>query len=299
MLPPIEFAKLSGSGNDFICIDNRDGRYDPIVGDRAKAERFARAMCSRGMGIGADGLIFGCDGEVGDLADLAATFLEADGSEAELCGNGTACFAAWVLANQWSRHPKVSILTPAGMVHGQRADGLYIRVCIPLPQDLQRDIELEVKGSLWRCDFVVTGVPHAVIYVDNLEHLDVAHWGPGFRHHPRFAPRGVNANFVQLLGVGKLALRTYEFGVEGETLACGTGSAAAAILGAMRFGWGPEFLHGQRPVEVRSRGGDVLRVYFTLQDDGSVSDVCLETIVRFLYSGTVHEDLARRALNGG
>ncbi len=294
----IEFAKLSGSGNDFICIDNRNGRYDAIVNDASKAGVFARTLCNRGMGIGADGLIFGCDGDVGDLADLAAKFLEADGSEAELCGNGTACFAAWVLAEGWGRRPKVNILTPAGVVQGQKVDGPYIRVCIPLPQDMQRDVQIEVKGAPWRCDYVVTGVPHAVAYVENLDRLDVAHWGPGFRYHSRFAPRGVNVNFTQVLGPGRIAIRTYEFGVEGETLACGTGSAAAAMLSAIRFGWGREYLTGLKPVEVQSRGGDVLRVYFTLQDNGTVTDVCLETIVRFLYTGTVHGDLARRAFDG-
>ena len=118
--------------------------------------------------------------------------------------------------------------------------------------------------------------------------------GPLLRHHPMFAPAGVNANFVQVLGEGELALRTFETGVEGETLACGTGSAAAAIMAARRFGWDPAYRTGQKPVLIHARSGDVLRVYFEVIGD-AVRDLCLETVVRFLYRGVLHADLAAAA----
>ena len=293
---PLEFVKLSGSGNDFICMDNRDGRLDPLLADGPRIEHFARTLCRRGLGIGADGLILACTSSGRSDADLDARFLEADGSEAELCGNGTACFTSWVLREGWFQHEEIAIHTPAGIVYGKNSDGQYVRVCIPLPRDMQRDIDVEIAGQRWSCDFVVTGVPHVTVYVPDLKNFDVAHWGPAFRHHERFAPRGVNANFVQVLAPGRIAVRTYEFGVEGETLSCGTGSASAAILTALRYHWPSQYTTGAQPVMVQAASGDVLRVYFTAQADGQVSDLCLDTVVRLAFHGTVHGDLEKMAM---
>ncbi|MFB3893961.1 MAG: diaminopimelate epimerase [Phycisphaerae bacterium] len=296
MSEAIQFVKISGSGNDFLCIDNRDGRYDPLLADPARVGRLARVICRRGISVGADGVIFACANEVEGFADLSARHFEPDGSEAELCGNGVACFTRWALDNRWVADSEVKILTTAGVVRGKRIDKDYIRVCIPLPESMQQGLEVDTKGRRWDCDFAITGVPHLATYVDDLEDLDIAHWGPLLRYHPRFAPRGVNANFVKVLGVGKLAVRSWEFGVEGETLACGTGSATAAIMAARRFNWPREFLSGDKSVEVLARGGDTLRVYFTLQSGGEVSDLCLETFVRFVFTGTLHEDLVAEAM---
>jgi diaminopimelate epimerase len=294
----IEFSKLSGSGNDFICIDNRDGQYDEIVDDPQRVAHFARVLCKRGISIGADGVIFASPCEMPDHADIRARFFEADGSEAELCGNGTACFAHWVVGCRCAAGPEIRILTGAGVVRAKHADGRYVRVCIPLPEDIRSDVEVTIEGMPLLCDFAVTGVPHAVKYVDDIDDVDVARLGPRIRHHPRFAPRGVNANFVQVLGEGRIALRTYEFGVEAETLACGTGSASAAILAAIRHNWPAEIFRGERPVEVLARSGDTLRVYFEMTDAGAVVDLCLETIVRFVHEGWVHPELVELALNG-
>jgi len=293
----IDFAKLSGSGNDFICIDNRDGRMDDLLESPERMVHFARAMCSRGMGVGADGIIFACRPDIEGVADIAARFHEADGSQAKLCGNGTACFIHWAVDSGWVPPGETKILTSAGVVRGANSDGMYVRVCIPDPEDLRMDLELPVEGSTWRCDFAVTGVPHLITYVDDVNETDVAHWGPALRHHAEFQPHGVNANFVQILGEGELAVRTWEFGVEGETLACGTGSAAAAILAAMRHNWPEPYMTGRKPVLVRARSGDVLKISFVRRRDGVATDICLETVVRFLCRGTVHPDLAARALD--
>jgi len=294
----IDFAKLSGSGNDFICIDGRDGRHDSLLAAPRRVGRFARLVCNRRMGVGGDGLIFAIRPEEEDFADFGARFYEADGSEVELCGNGTACFVHWAFAGGWSSSPEIRILTPAGVVRGRNGDGEYVRVCIPLPEQMQFGLEVPVDGRRWSCDYAVTGVPHLVTFVEDLDRLDMARWGPALRWHERFAPRGVNANFVQVLGAGELALRTWEFGVEGETLACGTGSATAAVLAAVRHRWPREHLQGDKPVRVRVRSGDVLQVFFTVEQDGHVSDVCLETIVRFSYSGRLHAEFIRQALGG-
>jgi diaminopimelate epimerase len=328
MTQTIKFAKLSGSGNDFVCIDNRGGRFAEMLADTDRVGHFARALCCRGTGVGADGVIFACRPEIDQVADIEARFFESDGSECELCGNGTACFTRWVTARGWVPHREdptateppghladkvragqagVKILTPAGIVLGEdladagggaaAADGTYVRVCIPLPQNMATDIRLEGTGLT--CDYVETGIPHAVVYVDDIDAVDVGRLGPAVRHHRRFQPGGANADFVQVIAPGEIALRTYEFGVEGETLACGTGSAAAAILTAIRFDWPEPYTTGAECVRVRSRSGDVLRVYFARQDDGIVSDVCLETVVRFVFSGSLHGELASYALGRG
>ena len=296
MTEPIAFSKLSGSGNDFICIDNRDGRLDDVVGSPAQVSRFARTLCGRSLGVGADGVIFACAPEIEGYADVAARFFEPDGSETELCGNGMGCFVDWAIEDALVPDREVKVLTPAGVVRGQRIDGGYVRVCIPLPEDMRSGLDVCAGGRRWLCDFAVTGVPHLITYVDDIDAVDVARWGPVLRGHEMFQPRGVNANFVQVIAPGRIALRTWEFGVEGETLACGTGAAAAAILSALRFEWPEAFFTSQDPVRVRARSGETLRVYFNRRDDGVIDDVCLETIVRSIYHGRLHADLARRAL---
>ncbi|MGC9454972.1 MAG: diaminopimelate epimerase [Phycisphaerae bacterium] len=291
----IEFAKLSGSGNDFICIDNRDGSFAEIISSPDAAGHFAREMCHRGTGVGADGLIFASRPELEGVAEIEARFFEADGSETDLCGNGVGCFVHWVTVERMVTPGETKILTPAGIVRGMDSDGDYVRVCIPSPTDMQWDLELSAAGAKLNCDFAITGIPHVVTYVDDVRETDVQRLGPALRHHKQFAPRGANANFVQVLEPGRLALRTFEFGVEAETLACGTGSAAAAILAALRHGWDGAYLNGEKPILIHTRGGDTLRVYFHAHEDGSVTDVCLETVVRFVYVGRVHPDLAARA----
>lgn len=291
----IDFVKLSGSGNDFICIDNRDGRLDPVLSPQ-RVGQFARTICRRGLGIGADGIIFASKPEVDGVADVAATFLEPDGSEAELCGNGTACFTRWGIDNGWARGGELRVLTPAGVVRGRIAEDFYVRVCIPLPEDVRRDLSLQAEGGNWLCDYALTGVPHLVTYMDDVSQLDMDHVGPSLRRHEAFGPRGVNVNFAQVLGEGELALRTFEFGVEGETLACGTGAATASVLSAVRFGWGEPYRLGKQPVLVHVRGGDVLRVFLTLDAQNAVTDLCLDSVVRYNYTGSIHPHLLTRAL---
>jgi diaminopimelate epimerase len=292
----LEFSKLSGSGNDFVCVDNRDGALDALLADPEKIGRFARALCRRGMGVGADGVILAVTPEIEGAADIGARFFEADGSETELCGNGTACFARWAAEAGYVHDGEVSILTAAGVVLAKRADGSYVRICLPVPDHIERDVEIVLDGFLCLCDFAMLGVPHAVIYVDDVARADVARLGPLVRHHERFAPAGINANFVQILGPGRIALRTYEYGVEGETLACGTGSASAAMLSAIRYNW-CDRVSTETPVEVDVRSGDVLKVYFDCCSEGTISDPCLETTVRFAYRAELSADLAAEALD--
>jgi diaminopimelate epimerase len=313
MTDRIEFTKLSGSGNDFICINNMDGRYDRLLASPGAGGHFARTLCRRGLGIGADGVIFASPPEIEEKADFSAKFFETDGSEAELCGNGTACFVRWVIDSRLIQAREIRILTPAGVVlgndvrdnsgaasgepNGSAVSDNYYRVCIPFPYDIQTDVSITVHGQPVRCDFAVVGVPHAVVYVDDVNEVDMQSLGKGIRFHERFAPRGVNANFVQVLGEGQLRVRTWEFGVEGETLACGTGSAAAAVLAARRFGWPRRLTTNQDPVFVQATSGDRLRVFVGIDEAGQFTDLCLDTVVRPVFSGALSDLLAAEALS--
>ncbi len=294
---PDIFTKLTAAGNDFICIDNTSGRFDAFL-ESETLKPWVRAICRRGLGVGADGIIFA--GQLGDGSgvDICARFLEPDGSEAELCGNGTACFTWWCVDKELVPGPEVRILTAAGTATGTVAPGAQglVRVCVPDPRDLEMNLHLTVKGEPWVADYIVAGTPHVVAYVDDVATLDVAHWGPGFRHHPRFGLRGANANFVQVLDVGEIAVRTYEFGVEAETLACGTGSSAAAILTCIRHRWPRCYRNGDCPVRVHVRSGAVLKIWFTcIEEEGAgrrATDVCLETKAQVVYEGTLRAEFA-------
>ncbi|MBN1555282.1 MAG: diaminopimelate epimerase [Phycisphaerae bacterium] len=292
----IPFWKLSGSGNDFICLDNHDGRLDFLLDDPDRLGRFVRGLCRRGHGVGADGVIFAVESEIEELADLGARFLEADGSECELCGNGTGCFTRFAVLQGLVADGEIRILTPAGVVRASRQDGRYVRVCIPSPESIRRDLHVSVEGKTFSCDYAVVGVPHLMTYVDDVEAVDVRRWGEALRHHHDFHPRGVNVNFVQVLGEGEIAVRTFEFGVEDETLACGTGSSASAILTALRFEWDGPLRQCETPVLVRARGGDVLRVYFAVNACGDVTNVCLETLVRVTLQGTLNPEFLAEVL---
>ncbi|MBM4034022.1 MAG: diaminopimelate epimerase [Planctomycetes bacterium] len=299
MPTPIRFAKLSGSGNDHICMDNRGGRFDELLASPERAGHFVRTLCQRGLGVGADGLIFVGLPKNPNEADIAVHHFDPDGTEAELCGNGSACLVRWAIDSRWVPANEVRMETPSGSVRGRiDADG-YTHVCIPEPRDLATGIRLTAAGRRWTLDYAVTGTPHVVAYVDDAEGVDVARWGAAIRRHKRFAPRGANVNFTQVLGVGELAVRTFEFGVEAETLACGTGCTTAALMAARRSRWPSDYGCGGEPVRVRVHSGDILKVQLLAEDDGTIAKACLESVVRFLYHGRLHRELEARALQRG
>ena len=291
----IPFTKLTAAGNDFVCIDNCEGQFDALMDTADKIAHFTHTLCRHHVGIGADGVIFCQHPEIDGVADIGARIFEWDGSEVELCGNGTACFVTWA-THMDLVSGEARILTPAGVVRGERIKDGYTRVCISLPEDLQTDLEVPVDGQMIPCDFVITGIPHVVTFVDDIDTADVAGLGPALRHHKMFKPRGVNADFVQILSEGVIALRTWEFGVEGETLACGTGSAASAILAAKRFGWVESMAGCDDPILVHTLGGKTLRVRFGVDEAGEFNDLCLESPVDIVYTGVIADELLREAL---
>lgn len=288
----IEFTKLTACGNDFVCINNLSGRFDTMLCNVARSSAFAKAICDRHTGVGADGVIFACkDGETGGLSDISSAHFESDGSFCELCGNGSACFTRWVVASGILPDRRINILTPAGVIQGSCIDRDYVRVCISPPENHRPDLKVECESNGQRntfiCDYIITGIPHVVTLVDNIAAVNVRRWGYQLRHHPMFKPRGVNANFVQILAPGRIAMRTFEFGVEGETLACGTGASASAIVTALKNDWPEEIYDGTAPVIVRTHGGEILRVYLTRDKSGAVVDCCLESRARVVYTGVL------------
>lgn len=283
------FTKVNAGGNDFICVDNTDGGYDQfILSDQFS--QFLINICKRGLGVGADGLIF-AEKPQSDEANIRARFFEPDGTEVELCGNGTACFIEWVISKNLAKGPEIAIETAAGITFGKQREDGSTSVCIPDPFDYRPDQRLCFPNCTWSVDYIVTGTGHAIAHVEHLETMDVAHWGKAIRHHESF-DRPVNCNFVKILSEGHIAVRTFEFGVEAETLACGTGSASAAMLTARRENWDNKYLSGAEPVLVDVRGGVTMKVWLNYDPiDDRFHDVCLATYPHQIYSGELLNDL--------
>lgn len=218
------FYKMQGSGNDFIVIDNRAKTISPEL-----MPRWAKALCPHAFSIGADGIIFL---ELDDSGQAATRwhFFNADGSRAEMCGNGSRC--ATLLAHKLGMAPAEHLmLTDAGTVHAQVfPEAGEVEVQLTPARDMALNFTLDLGGETVTSHFANTGVPHAVIVTDDVKSLDVKGLGAKVRYHGHFAPAGTNANFIQILSREELLLRTYERGVENETHACGTGAAASVAV---------------------------------------------------------------------
>lgn len=254
----IPFYKMHGGGNDFVLVDHRRGLIP-----EAQQPRFARRVCTRQVGVGADGLILI---EGSDKADFRWRFYNADGSEAEMCGNGGRC-AARLAVMLGIAPPNLSFETLAGIMHAEVKDR-EVRLELTGIEDFRLYQEIPINGKTVTGHFLKVGVPHVVVPVKDLEQVPVTFWGKIVRFHPLFQPAGTNVNFINLQGSRALEVRTYERGVEDETLACGTGAVASALIAA-RLG------HVQSPVAVNTRGGEILTVHFKLQGE-TFEDVFLE-----------------------
>ena len=221
----ISFHKMHGCGNDFIFIDNRKA----CVGI-PQMNSWAITLCNRKTGIGADGLLFLEDTPAGREGDFIWHFYNADGSRAEMCGNASRC-ASWLAVDLGLAGPEQCFGTDAGLIHA-RVDvhGMRSRVELTHPTDLTLHIPVAVEGVTYDVHFVNTGVPHAVILFPDCDKVDVEHLGRLIRYHEQFAPKGTNVNFVTVNSRNDIHVRTYERGVEGETLACGTGAAASTCV---------------------------------------------------------------------
>ncbi len=268
----IPFMKMSGSGNDFILIDHRESIF---AEDQLK--EFARKVCQTRVSIGADGLILI---ERSEKADFKWRFFNADGSEAEMCGNGGRCVARFAYLKGIAG-PSLKFETLAGILSAQ-VDGKKVKLEMTKPFGLKLDETIFIDGEEQIFSSINTGVPHAVLFVEDLEGLDIIRIGRAIRYHSFFAPSGTNANFIQLEKGSQLSIRTYERGVEDETLACGTGAVASALIAAFKG-----LL--KSPVSIKTRGGEVLTVYFEIEAK-EVKRVFFEGDVHIIYEAEMWEE---------
>jgi diaminopimelate epimerase len=238
----LAFTKMNGCGNDFIMIDGRHGLPAESLG------RLAALLCGRQRGLGADGIVALYPAAAAG-ADFAMRYVNASGAPGEMCGNGARCAARFALEIGLAG-ANAAFETDAGLVRSE-VDGADVSIDIPPPAEVALGLDLDLGGRRAVVHRLKVGVPHAVTFVRGLESYPVDVEGPLLRAHSAFAA-GCNANFVELRG-GEIAMRTYERGVEAETLACGTGAVACA---AVCFLLG----HTEKAVSIRTRGGDLLRV---------------------------------------
>lgn len=270
----IEFYKMSGSGNDFILIDNRGKALNDIGID---LKSFAKSVCRNKVSVGADGLIII---EPSDKADFRWIFFNADGSEAEMCGNGGRCAARFALLKGIAGK-KLSFETKAGIIDAEVKDDI-VKLRLTDPRDLKLDYSIPVKGGHLKVNSINTGVPHVVSFVDRLNEFDVFGYGRDVRYHSVYAPAGTNVNFVKMDGKNRIQVRTYERGVEDETLACGTGAVASALVGA-----GKRLVDS--PVEILVKSGEILNIYFDISGD-RFSNVYLEGKASVVYEGRLWKE---------
>jgi diaminopimelate epimerase len=267
----IPFVKMSGAGNDFVVIDNRA----EVVPEPASI--FAARVCARQAAVGADGLLLL---EASSRKDFRMRYFNTDGSEAEMCGNGGRCiaqFAALIGAAERS----MQFENLAGDFHASIVEEGRVRLEMTSPHSLRLDVAIEIQGRMLRAHAINTGVPHVVVvWDDDIDKAPVRDQGSIIRHHRAFAPAGTNVNFVNVIDSQTIAVRTYERGVEDETLACGTGAVASAILMA-RIG------RARPPVAVRVRSGTTLAVGFELKGDEAKS-VTLEGEAVVLFDGELN-----------
>lgn len=247
----IHFTKMTGAGNDFVLVDNRDGRH------RFRPEQIAR-LCNRHFGIGADGMLVA---ETDGKPDrIRMRYYNSDGGEASLCGNGARCFARFLQSRMEAQSPgTLSFVTGAGPVEAAFSEE-EVSISMPDPGEARLRQLVSTRHGPLEVHWIHTGVPHLVVFVQKLERIDVEEFGRELRWLPDFAPEGANVNFVGLLGPDRISVRTYERGVEAETLACGTGVTASALAANLVKG-------SSSPVSVEVRSGDRLRVGFERTGD--------------------------------
>jgi diaminopimelate epimerase len=264
----LRFTKMNGAGNDFVMLDNRLGDI------RLAPEQIAR-ICDRHRGVGADGILL--LEKAANGADFRMRYYNADGGEAEMCGNGARCFARFA-HKVAGASGQILFETPAGVI-GAELHGESVTLQMSKPRDLRPHISLPEVADYEAIHFINSGVPHVVIPVERIDEIDVRRDGALVRRHSMFAPKGTNVNFLEKRGPKSIAIRTYERGVEDETLACGTGVVASALIFAAT-----EKVDG--PISVLVRGGSELQVGFERAGD-DFKAVTLTGPAEFVFEGAI------------
>lgn len=269
---------MVGAGNDFIVIEPQ-ANLDYV--------KFTQTVCARQFGIGADGVLIL---EKSTSSDYRMRIINADGSEAEMCGNGARCMAAYIVMNHKPIKKLFGMETLAGEVLGE-AEGEVARVRLSNPKDYMSDLNITVAGQKMTVHYIDTGVPHVVAFVSGLQEVDVNSLGRIIRNHQRFLPRGTNVNFAEIAspeggkqGNSMVAVRTYERGVEAETLACGTGSVAAALISYIQTHPNVKEQMGAQ-MKVLTSSKEVLEVTFDLHKDYRIDNVWLKGTAKIIAKG--------------
>lgn len=259
---------MNGAGNDFVMIDNRAGDV------RLAAEQIVR-ICDRHRGVGADGVLLLERPQNG--ADFRMRYYNRDGGEAEMCGNGARCFARF--ANKVAgAAEKIRFETPAGVI-GATVGRESVTLDMSEPRDLRLSMRLQIESEEAVVHYINSGVPHVVVPLSRIDVVDVRSKGAKIRNHEKFSPQGANANFIEKIGSNKIAIRTYERGVEDETLACGTGVVASALIFAATA-------KTDSPISVTVRSGAELIVDFK-RDGEQFREVTLTGPAEFVFEGTI------------
>lgn len=264
----LRFTKMNGAGNDFVLFDNR-------AGDLQLARKDVVRICDRHRGVGADGVLV--LEPAADGADFRMRYYNRDGGEVEMCGNGARCFARFAQKVAGS-NDSLSFETPAGVI-GAKLSGELVALQMSEPTGMRLGMEISTDDSVVHGHFLNTGVPHVVVPVADIEKVDVQKTGAAIRYHKLFSPPGANADFIEKRSRRRIAIRTYERGVEEETLACGTGVVASALIFAAT-----EKVSG--PIGVLVKGGSELSVDFK-RDGERFTKVTLTGPAEFVFEGTI------------
>ncbi|MFH1848254.1 MAG: diaminopimelate epimerase [Candidatus Omnitrophota bacterium] len=272
----IQFTKMVASGNDFVLVDARKGGLRPATEDLSE---LAKKACDRKYGVGADGLLII---EKSKKAHFKMRIFNPDGSEPTMCGNGARCAALYCdkTAHRTPQTANLRFETKAGILQAKISRD-SVKLKMTDPRDLWKNIDLNLGSNFIKVHYINTGVPHAVFFVGNVDTINVRDIGKRIRFHKQFQPQGANVNFAQLAGKGNIKVRTYERGVEDETLACGTGSVAAALVARSIN------IIEKSPVMISTKGGEVLRVYFDYKKN-KFTDVWLEGSARVVCEGRMY-----------
>lgn len=270
-----EFWKMSGAGNDFIILDNRRGTFHTLQRD------FFRRICCRKLSVGADGV---CVISESRKADFKVRFYNSDGSLSRFCGNGSRCVSRYTFLNGMAG--KRMTFEGDDGIHTALIDQEFVSVSIPDVKEYQSGLRIKAGKKWYQGSLIKVGVPHFVTETGNIEKIDVNKEGRFLRYHRRFSPYGSNINFIQLDHNGSIRIRTYERGVEQETLACGSGCVAAALCVAQRKGV-------LSPITLMTRSSIPLKVSFQ-KAHHRWKNISLEGDARIIFKGT----LAYDALSG-
>ncbi|MBN1829698.1 MAG: diaminopimelate epimerase [Deltaproteobacteria bacterium] len=267
----IDFMKMAGHGNDFIVINDLEGRID------LPWKNLAPKWCARRTGIGADGILVV---EQSSRAKFRMRIFNADGSEAEMCGNGARCIAGFAYT-EGIAPADMTFETVAGIIKAS-VDGCDAAIRLTDPRGYRSAFDVELLGERIEVSFINSGVPHAIYFTDDVDNEQVESLGRAVRFNSLFKPEGTNVDFVQATGPRSIRVRTYERGVEAETLACGTGAVASALVSFLEKGLsGPS-------IDVAMPGG-VLTVSFERQGE-SFCNVWLKGVISYIYRGKIIQE---------